>query len=62
MPSEETKRLEFNKCKKFDKVLLIIYEDLECIIESIDGCKNNPEYSCTKKSLLILKRARNESN
>ena len=27
----------------------IIYEDLECIIEKIDGCKNNPENSSTKK-------------
>ena len=27
----------------------IIYADLECLIEKIDGCKNNPENSSTTK-------------
>ena len=27
----------------------MIYADLECIIENIDGCKNNPENSSTAK-------------
>ena len=31
------------------KIFLVIYEDLECIIEKIDGHKNNPENSSTKK-------------
>ena len=39
MPPEETKILEFNQYQKFDKVQLIIYADLECIIKKIDGCK-----------------------
>ena len=43
MPSEDTKLLEFNQCHKFDKALFIIYANLECIIEKIDRCKNNPE-------------------
>ena len=41
-PSEDTKILEFNQYKKSEKVPFIIYADLECIIEKIDGCKNNP--------------------
>ena len=49
MPSEDTKILEFNEYQKFDKAPFIIYEDLECIIEKIDGCKNNPENSSTIK-------------
>ena len=49
MPSEETKILEFDQYKKSDKVPLTIYADLECIIEKIDGCKNNPENSSTVK-------------
>ena len=49
MPPEETKILEFNRYQKFDKVLLIIYADLECIIKKIDGCKNNSENSSTTK-------------
>ena len=27
----------------------MIYADLECIIEKIDGCRNNPESSPTTK-------------
>ena len=46
MPFEETKILEFNQFQKFDKAPFIIYADLECIIEKIDGCKINSENSC----------------
>ena len=49
MPSEDAKILEFNQYEKFDKAPFIIYVDLECIIEKIDGCKNNPENSFTTK-------------
>ena len=45
MASEDTKILEFNQYKKSDKTQFIISTDLECIIEKIDGCKNNPENS-----------------
>ena len=44
IPSEDTKILEFNQYKKSDKTPFIIYADLECIIEKIDGFKNNPEH------------------
>ena len=49
MPSEDTKILEFNQYQKSDKAPFIIYADLECIIKSNDGCKNNPENSSTTK-------------
>ena len=49
MPSEEMKILGFNQCQKSDKATFLIYVDLECIIEKIDGCKNNPENSSTTK-------------
>ena len=49
MPSEETKILELNQYQKSDKASFIIYADLECIIEKIDGCKNYPENSSTTK-------------
>ena len=45
MSSEDTKISELTK----HKALFIIYADLECIIEKIDGCKNNPENSSTTK-------------
>ena len=44
---EDTKILEFNQHELFDKAPFIIYADLECTIEKIDGCKNNPENSST---------------
>ena len=35
--------------KKSDKAPFLIYLYLKCIIEKIDGCKNNPENSSTTK-------------
>ena len=49
MPSEETKILAFNQYQKFDKASFIVFADLECIIEKIGGCKNNPENLSTSK-------------
>ena len=49
MPFDDTKILKFNQYQKSDKVQFIIYADLECIIEKIDGCKNNPENLSTTK-------------
>ena len=49
MPSEDTKILEFNQYPKYDKVPFIIYADIQCLIEKIDGCKNNPENSSITK-------------
>ena len=49
MPSEDTNILEFNQYQKSDKAPVIIYGDLECLIEKIDRCKNNPENSLTTK-------------
>ena len=49
MSFESTKILEFNQYQKSDKAPFIIYADLECMIEKIDGCKSNPENSSTTK-------------
>ena len=49
MPFEDTTMLGFNQYQKSDKALSIICKDLECLIEKIDGCKNNPENSSTTK-------------
>ena len=49
MCSEETKILEFNQYQKFDKAPFIIYVDLSCLIEKIDGCKSDPKNSYTSK-------------
>ena len=49
MPSKDTKVLELNQYQKSDKAPFIIYADLQCIIEKIDGCKNNLKNSSTTK-------------
>ena len=49
MPSEDTKILELSHYQKSDEAPFIIYVDLECIIEKIDGCKINPENSSATK-------------
>ena len=49
IPFEDTKILEFNRYQKFDIATFIIYAHLECIIEKIDGCKDNPENSFPAK-------------
>ena len=43
MPFEDTKILEFNQYQRCDRTPFIIYADLECIIQKVDGCKNNTE-------------------
>ena len=49
MPFEDSKILELNHYQKSDKAPFIIYPDLECLIEKIDACQNNPESSSTTK-------------
>ena len=49
MPSDDTKILEFNQYHKSDKASFIIWADLECITEKIDGCRSNPENPSTTK-------------
>ena len=49
MSSKDTKILEFSQNQKSDKAPFIIYAELECIIEKIDGWRNNPENSSAIK-------------
>ena len=46
---DDTKILGFNQYQKSDKAPFVFYADLECLIEEIDGCKNNPENLFTTK-------------
>ena len=49
MSYEDTKISEFNQYQKSDKASFITDAYRECILEKIDGCKNNPENSSTAK-------------
>ena len=39
--------LEFNQYMMSDKMLYIVYADMESLIKNIDGCSNNPENKWT---------------
>ena len=49
MNSEDTKISKINQYQKSDKAPFIFYAGLECFLEKIDGCKNNPENASTTK-------------
>ena len=53
MPNGENKILKYNYGKKSLKVPAIIYADLECLLEKMHSCQNNPEKSYTEKKLSI---------
>ena len=46
---EDTKILELNQCQKSDKPPFAFYADLECLMEKVYRCKNNPPNSFTIK-------------
>ena len=49
MLSKDNEILELNQYQKYHKALFVICTDLECVIEKIDRCKNNPENSSTTR-------------
>ena len=49
MPEENNKILKYNQREKSMKVPFIIYADLECLLEKMNTCHNNPEKSSTTK-------------
>ena len=49
MPEEYTKTLKYNEGEKSMRVPFIIYADLECLLEKMNTCHNNPEKSSTTK-------------
>ena len=50
MSSKDNKILEFNQYQKSDEAPFVICAILECLIEEIDGCRNNPENSSITKA------------
>ena len=49
MSNEDNKTLKYNHGEKAIKVPAIIYADLECLLEKMHSCQNNPEKSYTEK-------------
>ena len=49
MPDEDTKMLKYKHGEKYLKAPVIIYADLECLLEKMYLCENNPENSSIEK-------------
>ena len=47
MPNEDNKIIKYNQGAKSIKSLFIVYADLECLLEKMSACYNNPEESST---------------
>ena len=51
IPEEENKILNYNHGEKSMRAPFVIYADLECLLEKMSHCHNNPEKSSTKNKL-----------
>ena len=49
MPEEDNKILKYNQGQKYMNVPLVIYADLESLLEKMSTCHNTPEKSSTTK-------------
>ena len=49
MPKEDVKKLKYNPGEKSLKAQFIVYADLDCLLEKIDTCQNNPKKPSTEK-------------
>ena len=49
MPSNDNNLINYNKGEKSLKLPFMIYADLECLLEKISTCYNNPDLSSTTK-------------
>ena len=47
MPNEDNKIIKYNQGEKSIRSPFIIYADLECLLEKMSTCHNNPEESST---------------
>ena len=47
MPNEDNKIIKYNQREKSIKSPFIMYADLECLLEKMNTCYNNPEESST---------------
>ena len=47
MPNEDNKIIKYNQGGEYIRSPFIIYADLECLLEKISTCHNNPNESST---------------
>ena len=49
MPTKDNNTIKFNQGEKSIKMPFTIYADLECLLEKMSTCQNNPKKSSTTK-------------
>ena len=49
MPTKHTNTIKYNQGEKSIKLPFVVYADLECLLEKMSTCYNNPEKSLTTK-------------
>ena len=50
MPTKDNNIIKYNHREKSIKIPFTIYADLECLLEKIDTCENDPNESSTSKT------------
>ena len=48
MPTKDKNTIKYNHGEKSMKLPFVIYADLECLLEKISTCQNNPNKPSTK--------------
>ena len=49
MPTKDNNTIKYNQGEKSRKLPFVVYADLECLLEKMSTCYNNPEESSTTK-------------
>ena len=49
MPTKDNNIIKYNQGEKSIKLPFIVYADLECLLEKMSTCYNNPKESSTTK-------------
>ena len=49
MPTKDNNTIKYNHGEKSIKLPIVVYADLECLLENMSTCYNNPEESSTTK-------------
>ena len=49
MPTKDNNVIKYNHGEKSIKLPFVVYADLECLLEKMNTCYNNPEESSTTK-------------
>ena len=49
MPTKDNNTIKYNRGEKYIKLPFVVYADLECLLEKMSTCYNNPEESSTTK-------------